>query len=222
MSVLLHISTSTRGDGSHSRRVGRALVEALRRAADVTLVTRDLAREPVPHADAAYVDAMLMPQAERGADEAAALTLSETLIEELEAADALVIDTPMHNFTVPSVLKAWVDHVVRVGRTFNVTPNGKVGLLRDRPVYVVIACGGSVAASATHVDADATTSTGSHRGQTDFITPYLRYVFATIGITEVRTLRLEALLRSDEEFAHAEAFSAQWIAAQAAEFAKLR
>jgi len=134
----------------------------------------------------------------------------------------VVIDTPMHNFTVPSVLKAWIDHVVRVGRTFRTTANGKVGLLRDRPVFVVVACGGSVNASDVHTEADSTTSAGDHRGQTDFITPYLHYVFATIGLTDVRTLRLEGLRRSGEDRAQADRFSAEWIAGQAGRFARSR
>jgi FMN-dependent NADH-azoreductase len=222
MGVLLHISVSTRGAASHSRRVGRELVASLRRAASLQVIDRDLCRDPVPHADARYVDAMLSDDAARGPAEHAALAFSEALIAELEGADAVVIDTPMHNFTVPSVLKAWIDHVVRVGRTFRTTPNGKAGMLRDRPVFVVVACGGAVSPSGTHTAADATTSTGVHRGQTDFVTPYLRYVFATIGITDVRTLRLEGLRRPGVDFAHAEHAEhiiAQWIAAQSAALA---
>ena len=71
-----------------------------------------------------------------------ALATSEALIGELEACDAVVIGTPMNNYTVPATLKAWIDQIVRIHRTFRSTPQGKVGLLRDRPVYVVIASGG--------------------------------------------------------------------------------
>jgi FMN-dependent NADH-azoreductase len=219
MGVLLHVSASTGGAASQSRRVGRALVDALARAADLRVVERDLGREPVPHVDARYVEAMLMQAPQRGARETAALALSETLIGELEAADAIVVDTPMHNFTVPSVLKAWIDQVVRVGRTFDTTPNGKVGLLRDRPVFVVIASGGAIRPSGAESDADATTNAGGHRGQCDFATPYLRYLFATIGLADVRTLRLEGLRRPDTDLAHAEAVCARWIAEQSAALA---
>jgi len=70
-----------------------------------------------------------MPPAERGKPERHALALSETLIAEVEAGDAIVISTPMHNFTLPSALKSWIDHIVRSGRTFRSSAGGKVGLL---------------------------------------------------------------------------------------------
>src|SRR6476469_9541206 len=66
------------------------------------------------------------------------ISQSEDLIQELESSDFVVIGTPMHNFTVPSTLKAWIDHIVRVRRTFNTTKDGYVGLLRDRPVFVAV------------------------------------------------------------------------------------
>jgi FMN-dependent NADH-azoreductase len=70
------------------------------------------------------------------------MILSEELIRELESSDFVVISTPMHNLTVPSTLKAWLDHVIRARRTFNIGREGKVGTLRDRPVFVAIASGG--------------------------------------------------------------------------------
>jgi FMN-dependent NADH-azoreductase len=171
------------------------------------LVTRrDLSRCPPPYPDRTFVEASLMAEAERGARELAALSYSETLIAELEAADLIVIDTPMHNFTVPSVLKSWVDHVVRPGRTFRVTPQGKAGLLRDRPVFVMIACGGPFS--------------GSPAGQTDFLTPYLNYVLATVGLHDVATLRLENLRRGTAAIEQAEAHVAAWIMEQAANWLK--
>jgi FMN-dependent NADH-azoreductase len=97
---------------------------------------------------------------------------SEELVREVENADYLLIGTPMHNFTVPSVLKAWIDHVVRARRTFNVTPAGKVGTLRDRPVYVAIASGGRFS--------------GEHARQPDFLTPYLTAVLGIIGLHDLR------------------------------------
>ena len=98
------------------------------------------------------------------------------LIVELEATDALVIATPMHNFTVPAALKAWIDQVVRIGRTFRSTPDGKIGLLGPPP------------------------------RQPDFLSPYLRQVLATIEISDVRFHMLEGVARNPaalEEFAAA-------------------
>jgi len=89
----------------------------------------------------------------------------------LERADAIVIATPMHNLGVPSVLKTWIDHVVRAGRTFDVSSEGKKGRIADRPVFVAIASGGRFS--------------GEHARQPDFLTPYLKAVLGTIGLTNI-------------------------------------
>jgi FMN-dependent NADH-azoreductase len=89
----------------------------------------------------------------------------------MESSDFVVIGTPMHNFTVPSTLKAWIDHVVRARRTFNVTKEGKVGRLRDRPVFVAVSSGGRFS--------------GEPARQPDFLTPYLKAVLGTIGLHDL-------------------------------------
>lgn len=198
MTELLHIAASPRQEASLSRRVGDDLVRTLQaNQPGLQVATRDLATPPLPHPDAAFVAASLMPAHQRGDGEGHALALSETLIAELEAADQVVISTPIHNFTVPSVLKAWIDLVVRPGRTFRTTPEGKVGLLADRQVFVIVACGGRF------------TGPGA---QTDFLGPYLRHVLATIGLTRVSLLRLEALNRGDDARAEALIAARAWIA----------
>jgi FMN-dependent NADH-azoreductase len=95
--------------------------------------------------------------------------------------DGLVISTPMHNFTVPAPLKAWIDQVLRINRTFVRTPRGNEGLLTDKPVFVLVSAGGGVR--------------GEDSGQPDFLTPYLRAVLKTIGLTDVRFFYLEKLGR---------------------------
>jgi FMN-dependent NADH-azoreductase len=97
------------------------------------VIERDLAVDPPPHPAIDVYEAILSP----APDDDPRFALSERLIRELEAADIIVIGTPMNNFTVPSTLKAWIDHVVRIRRTFRSTPEGKIGTLRDRPVVVV-------------------------------------------------------------------------------------
>ena len=114
-----------------------------------------------------------------------ALAASEALIAELEACDAVVIGTPMNNYTVPATLKAWIDQIVRIHRTFRSTPQGKVGILRDRPVYVVIASGGYFSGP----------SPSGTPAQPDFLTPYLRAIFGTIGITDLHFITLEGVTR---------------------------
>ncbi|WFU45035.1 NAD(P)H-dependent oxidoreductase [Bradyrhizobium sp. CB82] len=99
-------------------------------------------------------------------------------MREVEAADVIVIGTPMHNFTIPSVLKAWIDQVLRVGRTMESTPAGKVGMLPDRPVFIGVASGGVF--------------TRERANQPDFLTPYLALALNSIGLKTLQFLPLQA------------------------------
>lgn len=138
---------------------------------------RDLALHPVPHPSEDFVQASLAASEARTPNAGSALESSEMLISELERADALLISTPMHNFAIPSVLKAWIDHIVRPGRTFRSTARGKQGLLGNRPVRIILACGGALEAGGGH--------------QEDWASPYLRYLFGVIGLTDLDVLVLE-------------------------------
>ena len=186
---LLHISCSPRAQGSHSARLAQAIVErlcALHPGTQVQL--RDLATEPLPHVDGAYADALAGKVPEGTA--AGALVRSDALIAELAQADAIVLGTPMHNFTVPSVLKSWIDHVLRIHRTFAPTPEGhKRGLLRNRPVYIAVASGGMFL--------------GERARQPDFLTPYLRAVLNTMGLHDLHFFVLQATVRGPEALAAA-------------------
>jgi FMN-dependent NADH-azoreductase len=195
MTRLLHIVVSARGEASRSRRAGRAV---LADQISLHVVERDLADPLVPHPDAAFMRASLMLEEQRGEAERRALTLSETLIGELEAAECVLISTPMHNFTVPSLLKAWIDYVVRPRRTFRSTPTGKQGLLADRPVLALVACGGRFGA-----DPGA---------QQDFLTPYLRYALGCVGITDVHSILMQGLTRSEESLEPAAEAARAWLA----------
>jgi FMN-dependent NADH-azoreductase len=114
---------------------------------------------------------------------------SEELIQELEGSDIVVIATPMHNFTVPSALKAWIDHIVRVRRTFEVTGRGKVAALRDRPVYVAVSSGGRFS--------------GPRAGQPDFLRPYLRAILGTIGLHDLTFFSVEGSALGPDALAEA-------------------
>lgn len=182
MKNILYLECSPRGDGSQSARVARALIGRLRQAApQARVIERNLSVDPPPFVNHAYAEAVLARSAMSNPEEVAAFDYSEMLISELEQADCLIIGTPMHNYTVPASLKAWIDQVVRIGRTFRGTPAGKVGLLPDRPAYVVVAAGGDY--------------TGEAARQPDFLTPYLRSILATIGICRVEFVALEGLAR---------------------------
>jgi FMN-dependent NADH-azoreductase len=181
---ILHIDCSPR-PGSHSRQLSAAIVEKLLEAApDASVIRRDIAAAPVPHAAPDYATTLSSP-ATLAAPLRGALDLSEALIQEVEAADAIVIGTPMYNLTVPSVLKAWIDQILRAGRTFMSSPAGKVGMLRDRPVFIGIASGGVF--------------TGERANQPDFLTPYLSVVLGSIGLKTLQFLPLQATAFLDRD-----------------------
>ncbi len=182
MTTILYLRCSPRGAEAFSSRMAAEVVARLRQHhSGAELVFRDLAADPPPLVDAGFSAAILGPP---GAAPPA-LAASEMLIQELEAADVMVIATPMHNYGVPAVLKAWVDQIVRIHRTFASTPGGKVGKLADRQVWLVVASGGWFTRP----------SPSGAPAQPDFLTPYLRDVLATIGIGAPRVLTLEGVTR---------------------------
>ncbi|MFZ2006968.1 MAG: NAD(P)H-dependent oxidoreductase [Stellaceae bacterium] len=192
MTTILQILTSPR-PASFSRRIARdvtARLTALHPRAEI--IDRDLAADPPPHPDLDLYEAILTPSVD-GADPRFAL--SERFIGELEAADFVVIGTPMNNFSVPSTLKSWIDHIVRIRRTFISTPEGKIGQLRDRPTFIVTSHGGYMS--------------GGY--QPDFLTDYLRAIFETIGIRQVHFLCADGLSRGPESVERVLAHAKAWI-----------
>lgn len=179
---ILHISASPRGANSLSRKLGGMCVDRLKLETDSELCRRDLTLDSPAFPDACFAEASLLPPAARTSAHELCLQDSELLIRELAAATTIVIDMPMHNFTVPAVFKAWIDRVVRPGRTFAHSTPGKKGLLADRPTTVIVASGGSL-----------DTALG---GQPDFLTPYVTQIFKTIGIVDVTFIYLQNSLRS--------------------------
>ena len=174
---ILHIDCSPRPD-SHSRQLSAAIVQKLLEVApDASISRRDFAAAPLPNATPDYATTLSSP-ATLAAPLKGALDLSEALIQKVEAAHAIVIGTPMYNLTVPSVLKAWIDQILRAGRTFESTSAGKVGMLRDRPVFIGIASGGVF--------------TGERAHQPDFLTPYLSEVLGSIGLKTLQFLPVQA------------------------------
>jgi FMN-dependent NADH-azoreductase len=174
---ILHIDCSPRPE-SHSRQLSAAIVEKLLEVAPAASIgRRDLGAAPLPHASADYATTLSSP-ATLAAPLKGSLDLAEALIQEVEEADVIVIGTPMHNLIVPSVLKAWIDQILRAGRTFKSTPAGKVGMLHDRPVFIGIASGGVF--------------TGERANQPDFLTPYLSVVLGSAGLKTLQFLPVQA------------------------------
>lgn len=176
---LLHIKVSPDLAGSASRAASARLVEKLRaRHIDLEETVLDLAQQPLPHLDAFTIGAFFTPPALRNEAQLAAIRNSEQLVDQLLACDTLVISSPMWNLGLPSVLKAWFDHITRAGRTFAFTPEGaKVGLVSGKKVYCVVASG-SVFAQGPFV-------------QDDQFTPYIRVALEYIGITNVQFIRVD-------------------------------
>lgn len=172
---ILHVCSSPRGQAAESYRLSRKIVDLLlEKHPAASVVNRMIGDGSLSHVDENY--ALSQHATEDVSQEGSAATSAE-LIRELQDADIVVIGTPMHNFTAPSALKAWIDHVVRVRWTFDVSPHGKVPLLADRPVFVAIASGGRFSEDGTR--------------QPDFLTPYLRAVFAIIGLRDLTFLSVQ-------------------------------
>lgn len=177
MTHVLHLDSSARGATSYSRVLGRELVlEWSRRDSGMRLSYRDLDAEPLPFVNDTWVSAAFSPADTHDHTHSFALSRSEALIAELEAADVLVIGAPMYNFGIPAALKAWIDQVVRLGRTFTYEAGIPVGLVHGKRAIIVATAGG---------DALRYEAMGL-----DFRTSYLRAILGFIGITEVDVVNL--------------------------------
>ncbi|MGC2520845.1 MAG: FMN-dependent NADH-azoreductase [Burkholderiales bacterium] len=185
MKNLLYVSSSPRGAQSYSHQIAHRIVDDLKaRHPAAKVVVRDVAKEPLPHVGEAFVGGLFLPPEQRSPAQAKALAVSDALVDELVAADVVVLAVPMHNFALPSTLKAWIDHVVRVGRTFSYTANGPEGLLKGKQAIAVVSRGGVY-------------SDGPMK-QLDFQESYLRSVLGFIGITDVHMVRVEGVGMGEE------------------------
>ncbi|HEV2977396.1 MAG TPA: NAD(P)H-dependent oxidoreductase [Casimicrobiaceae bacterium] len=185
MSHVLFVTSSPRGWQSYSHRTARGIVDDLKiQDPGVQVVVRDLARQPLPHTSEDYASSRALPADKRDQAAARALALSDAMVDELVAADVVVIAAPMHNFGIPSALKAWIDHIVRPGRTFSYSAQGPRGLLEGKKLVLVLARGGVYASGPMQVF--------------DFQEPYLRTVLGFIGMTDIEVVRLEGLALGDE------------------------
>jgi FMN-dependent NADH-azoreductase len=180
-STLLHIDASPRGARSKSRQLGREFLAAWRAAhPDARVVTRDLATEPPPFVSEAWVEGAYAPADGQSPAARAAIAVSNHYVDELMAADQLVITTPIYNLSLPAALKAWIDQIVRAGRTFAVGAGGYEGLARGKRALVIVASGG---------DPRPNTPGGAY----NFLEPYLRGILGFIGITEVEFVYAHSL-----------------------------
>jgi FMN-dependent NADH-azoreductase len=175
MKTILQVRSSLFSTEGQSSRLADQFV-AGRKAQGATVITRDLATDPVPHLTAERFEAFLSKPETRTALQAAVLAQSDALIAELRRADEIVIGLPMYNFGIPSTLKAYFDHVARAGQTFKYTAEGSVGLLTGKKAYVFAARGGYYAGTAADTQAQ-----------------YVRDFLAFLGITDVEFVYAEGL-----------------------------
>ena len=181
MTTLLQINASINsGSGESSRLADEFVAGWTLNNPGAKVIVRDLAREPVPHLTAERFHAFIaMPDA-RSADQQDVVAYSDVLIDELRRADVIVLGLPMYNFGVPSMLKAYFDHIARAGVTFRYTANGPEGLLKGKKTYVFATRGGIYAG--TPLDTE---------------TAYVRDFFRFLGITDLEFVYAEGLALSE-------------------------
>jgi FMN-dependent NADH-azoreductase len=174
--TLLDLDSSPLGDKSISRHLTHEFVQNWKLAhPDGKVITRDLTTTSIPPISASWVGAVYGSEDALTPAQRELLALSDTLIAELHSADEYVFGVPMHNFSIPSVLKLWIDQIARVNKTFSYTTGTPVGLLTGKKATVIIASGGVY---------DAGTAMASF----NFVEPYLRTVFGFLGITDTTFL----------------------------------
>ncbi|HEX7116528.1 MAG TPA: FMN-dependent NADH-azoreductase [Steroidobacter sp.] len=182
MKTLLKIQASLYGaNGASSRLAEEFAARWLENHPDGRVITRDLSAMPVPHLTAECFAAFGTPPEARTPEQRELVAYSDALIEELRAADEIVFAVPMYNFSVPSTLRAYFDHIARAGVTFRYTENGPEGLIKGKKAYVLLTRG------------------GIYNGESDTQSPYLRQFLSFIGLTDLRFIYAQGLALPDRE-----------------------
>jgi FMN-dependent NADH-azoreductase len=177
---ILHLISSPRKKESFSIRLGNEIVNRLlNKHPGSKVVTSDLTQMNLPHLEEVHLRSFGTEIGSRTQEEEEAIRYSDEAIKDLFAADTIVIGVPMYNFSIPSALKAWLDHILRAGKTFRYTSSGVEGLVEDKKVYLAIASGGVYSDGPMH--------------SFDFTEPYLRKVLGFIGISDVEVFRVEGV-----------------------------
>ncbi|MFC6644119.1 FMN-dependent NADH-azoreductase [Granulicella cerasi] len=170
MATLLKVDVSTRGDWSISRKLGESYkAQWLAANAGGTVIERDLAVNPLPNVDLPWIVGAYSAPDQHLPEHKASLKPSDEVIGELLAADEVIITSPLYDFNIPAAFKQWIDHIVRINKTFSASYEG---LAKGRKVTVFIAAGGNY-------------GEGSPTAGVDFVSGYLKFIFGFIGITDV-------------------------------------
>jgi FMN-dependent NADH-azoreductase len=179
MATLLKVDSSPMGEHSISRKLTAQFAASWRKAhPGGEVISRDLTTTDLSPVNGAWVGAAYTPEDARSAEQWQALAVSDKLIAELQRADEYVFGVPMHNFSIPSTLKLWIDQVARAGKTFSYGADGPKGLLNGKKATLLVASGGVY-------------GQGTAMESLNFVTPYLRAVFGFIGVTDVTIIAAE-------------------------------
>jgi FMN-dependent NADH-azoreductase len=178
MKKILHIISSPNGENSFSIKLGNAIIGKLKAAnPDSTITVKDLTKNPFPHLEEATLAAFFTPAENHTLEHKEALKNSDQAIAEIKDADIIVIGAPLWNFGVPSVLKAWIDHIARANITFKYDETGVEGLVKNKVVYVAMSSGGIY-------------SDGPMQPY-DFVSSYLKSLLGFLGMTDSTIFRVE-------------------------------
>ena len=192
MRRVLHIISSPNTERSLSRRLGNSIIEKIyEKYPDSLLKERDLAKSPFPHMTDTLINAFFTPNEERNREQMDAIKISDEAISELMEADIIVFDVPMYNFSIPSTLKAYLDHVVRRNVTFKGVVVGTEtvveGLLKNKKAYLAFSSSGIY-------------SEGSLQ-ENDFSIPLMKAVLGWMGISDITAFRAEGISAFGEQSA---------------------
>jgi len=180
MKRILHLISSIQSDESYSIKLGKAIVEkVIEKYPGSTVEEVNLAEMAIPHLNPAILRSFFTPGDQLTTDDKESIRFSNEAVEQLMAADIIVVGAPLYNFTIPSSLKAWIDHVTRAGVTFGYGENGPVGLVTGKKVYVAMSSGGIY-------------SEGPSKAN-DFVAPYLKAFLGFLGMTDLTVFRAEGL-----------------------------
>ena len=180
MKNILHVKSSIQGATSYSIQLGKAIVEKVQeKYPGSSLEELDLAGMDIPHLNAEVLRTFFTPDDRRTEADRNTLRLSDRLVAQLLAADIIVIGAPLYNYTIPSSLKAWIDHVTRAGITFGYNEQGPFGLVTGKKIYVAMSSGGIYAQGPGMAN--------------DFVAPYLKAFLGFLGMTDLTVFRAEGL-----------------------------
>ena len=186
MSTILVLTASPRGERSVSRTLTTdfARLWAQHHPQD-TVLLRDIGHHPVPHVTEPWVVGAFAPADSQNAESKAAIAVSDQLVDEFLAADRYVFGVPMYNLNIPSTFKAYIDQIVRPGKTFAVGPNGYEGLVKGKKALFIISSGGSY-------------HPGTPFAAYNFQEPYLRAIFGFIGVTDIQFVVADSMNQGED------------------------